>query len=584
MIMSQDPQPAVAQNEMIRASAGSGKTFQLTNRYIGLMAHGVEPERIIALTFTRKAAGEFFDAILEKLARAATDQTFCQELATSPYIPELRPDEFLKLLRKLVSRMHLLNLGTLDSFFSSILRNFPFEFGLGGGFEILDEHLAAGEQLKVYRQVFQRASPGQPQKEQEAFLEAFKLATFGSEESRLIRQLGDFIKANHEIYLAAPSAQKWGNPNTIWPGGWQWGTQQGKLGDLTRSLLESLSADELTDKQMDRWIKFGEAAKAHAPGTPWDPAFKYLFEKLLGNYEEIEAGSTTLVIERRKQELDPAQCGILAEITRRLVNAELENRLSRTRGIYSVINEYEKTYGRLVRRRGKLTFADLLIILTSADDSSPLLSQTPDDDSRLQIDFRLDGRFDHWLLDEFQDTNYLQWRAIENLIDETVQDSSGQRTLFQVGDVKQAIYGWRGGDVRLFDEIQRRYQGEDGESRIVERRLDTSYRSGPDIIGMVNRVFGDPGALGGSLPGEHPDTLGARVERPRLEPHRSRGLRLPPQPRAPRGREEGRQGRHLRNHAIGLGADPPRPAWHRLRDPRPGEQECRRDRRLRARQ
>lgn len=244
---------------------------------------------------------------------------------------------------------------------------------------------------------------------------------------------------------------------------------------------------------MDRWIRFAEAARAHAPGTPWVPAFNYLFEKLLGNYEEIEAGSSTLVIERRKQELTPEQCGILAEITRRLVNAELENRLSRTRGIYSVINEYERTYGRLVRRRGKLTFADLLIILTSADDSSPLLSQTPDDDSRLQIDFRLDGRFDHWLLDEFQDTNYLQWRAIENLVDETVQDSSGQRTLFQVGDVKQAIYGWRGGDVRLFDEIQRRYQGEDGESRIVERRLDTSYRSGPDITGMINRVFGDPG-------------------------------------------------------------------------------------------
>ena len=158
--MPQDPRPAVGQNEMIRASAGSGKTFQLTNRYIGLMAHGVEPERIIALTFTRKAAGEFFDAILAKLAKAATDEAFCQELATSPYIPTLRPDDFLQLLRKLVSRMHLLSLGTLDSFFSSILRNFPFEFGLGGGFEILDEHLAASEQLRVYRQVFQRPARG----------------------------------------------------------------------------------------------------------------------------------------------------------------------------------------------------------------------------------------------------------------------------------------------------------------------------------------------------------------------------------------------------------------------------------------
>ena len=63
-------------NEMILASAGSGKTYQLTNRYIGLMAmqllaeRPVTPERIIAVTFTRKAAGEFFDSILEKLAEA----------------------------------------------------------------------------------------------------------------------------------------------------------------------------------------------------------------------------------------------------------------------------------------------------------------------------------------------------------------------------------------------------------------------------------------------------------------------------------------------------------------------------------
>ena len=58
-------------NTMIRASAGSGKTFQLTNRFIRLLLSGQAPERIIALTFTRKAAGEFFEGILTKLAKAA---------------------------------------------------------------------------------------------------------------------------------------------------------------------------------------------------------------------------------------------------------------------------------------------------------------------------------------------------------------------------------------------------------------------------------------------------------------------------------------------------------------------------------
>ena len=66
-------------NEMILASAGSGKTWQLTNRYIAIMAQAllagdeVRPERIVAVTFTRKAAGEFFESILKKLARAASN-------------------------------------------------------------------------------------------------------------------------------------------------------------------------------------------------------------------------------------------------------------------------------------------------------------------------------------------------------------------------------------------------------------------------------------------------------------------------------------------------------------------------------
>jgi ATP-dependent helicase/nuclease subunit A len=80
----------------------------------------------------------------------------------------------------------------------------------------------------------------------------------------------------------------------------------------------------------------------------------------------------------------------------------------------------------------------------------PMLSQIPGDEERLRIDYRLDARYDHWLLDEFQDTNYTQWSVIENLIDEAVQDTTDERTLFQVGDVKQAIYAWRGGDTRLF--------------------------------------------------------------------------------------------------------------------------------------
>jgi ATP-dependent helicase/nuclease subunit A len=74
----------LAKNLLILASAGSGKTFQLGNRVIGLVVKGVGPERIVALTFTRKAAGEFADSVLTKLAEAAGDEAKADAFARGP--------------------------------------------------------------------------------------------------------------------------------------------------------------------------------------------------------------------------------------------------------------------------------------------------------------------------------------------------------------------------------------------------------------------------------------------------------------------------------------------------------------------
>src|SRR3954465_10083146 len=106
---------------MILASAGPGKTYALTNRFVELLARGAPPERIVALTFTRKAAGEFFDEILNKLARAARDASYAQKLAKHLEIPSLLPKDFLRMLRTVVDAMHRLRLGTLDGFFAKIV-------------------------------------------------------------------------------------------------------------------------------------------------------------------------------------------------------------------------------------------------------------------------------------------------------------------------------------------------------------------------------------------------------------------------------------------------------------------------------
>ena len=165
-----------------------------------------------------------------------------------------------------------------------------------------------------------------------------------------------------------------------------------------------------------------------------------------------------------------------------------------------MLDSYEQVYDEMVRRTGRLTFADVQRLLRPDEpNGARQLSREAADEARLFIDWRLDAQIDHWLLDEFQDTSYGQWSVLRNLIDEAVQDPTGSRSFFYVGDVKQAIFAWREGDSRLFREIFDHYNTEQAGT-IKEERLDRSWRSGPAVIAMVNRVFGDDEALGRLFP------------------------------------------------------------------------------------
>ena len=102
---------------------------------------------------------------------------------------------------------------------------------------------------------------------------------------------------------------------------------------------------------------------------------------------------------------------------------------------------------------------------------------------RLQeVVFRLDAHLSHLLLDEFQDTSPLQWRVLRPFA-RTVVDGAKRRSFFCVGDVKQAIYGWRGGVAEIFEAIS------DDLPRIEPGALNQSFRSCQVVIDTVNRVF-----------------------------------------------------------------------------------------------
>jgi ATP-dependent helicase/nuclease subunit A len=217
-------------NTMIRASAGSGKTFQLTNRFIRLLLSGQAPERIIALTFTRKAAGEFFEGILTKLAKAAIDPAEAKGLAKDVGLPETKPSEFRDALRKLVDTMGHLSLGTIDSFFHRVLGLFSFEFGLGGRFEMMGEfdkeqvRLTVLEQLLANRQV--------KKTDQDELIKSYQLATAGKDNRNFVGSFVEHLEDCHELLLRVPGSDRWGDPARIWPGGNPWVREKAELPDL----------------------------------------------------------------------------------------------------------------------------------------------------------------------------------------------------------------------------------------------------------------------------------------------------------------------------------------------------------------
>jgi len=472
----------------ISASAGSGKTFQLAHRYIGLMSNGVEPDRIIALTFSRKAAGEIFDSVVKYLCDASSSPEKSRRTAELIGRPGLQQQDFLRLLRNLLVSIHRLHISTLDSFTVSILKSFPMELGIPSAFQIMDND---SEEAKAAKQtvlglIFNHRHVGG--EAQQAFLGAFRQATFGQEQKGLEQSLDNFITGFGDFYRLMPEPHTWGQDNTIWPQGSPWLETAGDAAQAASELKASLVGCGFPDGVLKILVSIADFCGSYGESSRWDEGLsgKSVFQSLAGSLQPLERGEMTLSYSKGQYDLGGRQCQLLSTLLRHAVGTELRAMLKRTQGIYQVLNQYDQFYDDLIRRRGKLTFTDAQYLLTAANrySSSSLLSRMPDQEARLYIDYRLDCKLDHWLLDEFQDTSDLQWEVLRNLADEILQDGSGQRSFFYVGDVKQAIYGWRGGNARLFGKILEQYQGQ-----IEQIPLSVSFRSCQPIIDAVNRVF-----------------------------------------------------------------------------------------------
>ena len=194
----------LAPNLLILASAGSGKTFQLANRVIGLVASGVAPDKIVALTFTRKAAGEFADSVLMKLATVASEDQPAAGLRRDLELPQA---DFGESLERVVRALPRFTLGTMDSFFAKVVRGFQYELGLTGGkFDLLEGPRAVAAADEILAAILGETLDDQAG---EDFLQAFRRATIGKEEQAVMDGLRGFVKSWQGRYRAAHDLE-WG--------------------------------------------------------------------------------------------------------------------------------------------------------------------------------------------------------------------------------------------------------------------------------------------------------------------------------------------------------------------------------------
>ncbi|MEI7899863.1 MAG: UvrD-helicase domain-containing protein [bacterium] len=467
----------ILKNSLIKASAGTGKTFALATRMIRLMLLGVEPSHIVALTFSRAAAGEIFNRIAGRLADAATTDAqsavesahLFQDLDTAltatlraRYGASVSRAVFTSLLRKLIATQHASMIGTIDSFMTRMIQAFPLELGLQGSLAIMEPYRAEREKNAAMTVLLNRVASTP---EAELFFEAFRQATFGKEGKSYGEKLAKFVATWHEILHDYQEAKAWGRPEVIWPGGVPFA-----IHDTPEHLAQRLAAEVRDDWQQagreKPWDEFCDFVRTFNTTFP----AKASIQNVLNAYRP-QSASVEISYNRKRICFTGEKARLILQTVETLYGLVLRARCQSTQGIYRLMTQIESIYAQNTRNRGLLTFDDIPRLIASLATSV-----------RQNIEYRFDGRFRHWALDEFQDTSHAQWAAVSNLVDEVIQSDEDERSLFIVGDMKQAIYGWRGGDVAIFEK-----EADSGHYAMSD--LNTTYRYCPQIADLVNRVF-----------------------------------------------------------------------------------------------
>lgn len=430
-------------NEVIRASAGTGKTFELSNRYLRLLASGVECNSILATTFTRKGAGEILDRIMGRLSAAALSDAAADELSEQLKW-KLTSDRAAEILHSLLKSLHRLEVGTLDGFFSRFAKAFSLELGLPATWEIVENQVIQGLQDRAIERILH----------EDQVVDLFHMMSHGEAKRRIATEVRDIVKGLYEVFVSA-TPEAWEKIPRL----------KGKLDDAAlHELLDSMPEVELPD--LKSWRNAWEKLAHRMFEQEWE---KIISDGIVG---KVLAGEAKY----QRREI-PANVHAIAKTILDHCAAVLTNKLiTQNLATRDLLKRFGEEFEPLKSATGQLRFQDVTTRLAAYIDSISVEG----------LSFRLDNQVRHLLLDEFQDTSPAQWNVIAPFASRVTQSESddAEHSFFCVGDVKQAIFGWRGGEAEIFDRVENEISNLSDTSPRTR-----SWRSSPQVIDFVNNVF-----------------------------------------------------------------------------------------------
>jgi ATP-dependent helicase/nuclease subunit A len=454
-------------SEIVRASAGTGKTFTLTNRYLELMLQGEAPSSVLATTFTRMAAGEILRKMLERLSLAATgDAGTLAELQQHVHPNILR--ETCESVAAAISRsVHRLRIMTLDALMLRAASAFSLEIGIAPGWSIVED-----------------------ERDEDLRDEAIGRALQGFAKNELFALLRTLHKGElrRDVHVAVGRVVR--NAHDEWrkcaPGAWDVLQPVGTLlsqHDLLDAIDRLRTAQcPLTKGGTERkdWRRALDTALQDAEREDWRSLLSAGLAKPLLRGDDTFSRVT--ISAEMRDIFEP-----LIEHARAVL---LTRHYQICRAMGRLLAKFDEAYLDLKRDAGLYRF----------DDMPRLLLHTDAEHALGDLYYRMDGWIRHILLDEFQDTSRTQFAFLEPMLDEVITDVDEGRTVLCVGDVKQSLYAWREAEPRLLEHL-----GDRWEHFGTGRELHKSYRSSPAIIEAVNAVFEHLGQS--SLLRDHADTL-----------------------------------------------------------------------------